>query len=112
MCKEIFHTTPDDPRITEMDPVQKLWMFHQWVGDQLDRAELAKNQAYLLASFDHPEEVKKLMGDGDVHISTDEEFEESSRMVREANLQALNTINNGDRKSRRKRRLTLQQTSQ
>ena len=95
-----------------MDPVQKLWMFHQWVGDQLDRAELAKNQAYLLASFDHPEEVKKLMGDGDVHISTDEEFEESSRMVREANLQALNTINNGDRKSRRKRRLTLQQTSQ
>jgi len=107
LCKEIFHTTPDDPRITEMDPVQKLWMFHQWVGDQLDRAELAKNQAYLLASFDHPEEVKKLMGDGDVHISTDEEFEESSRMVREANLRSLNEMNN-ERRGRRKRRLTIQ----
>ena len=110
MCKEVFHTTPDDPRITEMDPVQKLWMFHQWVGDQLDQAELAKNHAYLLASFDHPEEVKKLMGDGEVHMSTDEEFEESSRMVREANLQALN-LNNQESKTRKKRRLTLQPTS-
>lgn len=86
-------------------------MFHNWIGDQLDRAELAKNQAYLLASFDHPEEVKKLMGDGDVHVSTDEEFEESSRMVREANLQALNAINN-ERRGRKKRKLTLQQTPQ
>lgn len=94
-----------------MDPVQKLWMFHNWIGDQLDEAELAKNQAYLLASFDHPEEVKKLMGDGDVHMSTDEEFEESSRMVREANLQALNAMNN-ERRGRRKRKLPLQQNPQ
>lgn len=108
----MFHTTPDDPRIVNMDPVQKLWMFNHWIGDQLDQAELAKNQAYLLASFDHPEEVKKLMGDGDVHMSTDEEFEESSRIVREASLQALNITNNEDRKSRRKRRLTLQQPPQ
>lgn len=84
-------------------------MFQQWVADQLDQAELAKNHAYLLASFDHPEEVKKLMGSGDVHISTDEEFDESSRMVREANLQALNTTNQP--KERRKRRLTIQQNT-
>ena len=93
-----------------MDPVQKIWMFQQWIGDQIDKAELAKNHAYLLASFDHPEEVKKLMGDGDVHMSTDEEFEESSRMVREANLQALDIQSNNEaKKGRRKRRLTLQQ---
>jgi hypothetical protein len=95
-----------------MDPVQKLWMFNHWVGDQLDDAELAKNHAYLLASFDHPEEVQKLMGKGDVHMSSDEEFEESSRMVREANLQFLNNKNNETRKGRRQRRLTLQQTPQ
>ena len=96
-----------------MDPVQKLWMFHNWIGDQLDKAELAKNHAYLIASFDHPEEVKKLMGGGDVHISTDEEFEESSRMVRDANLQVLDALNaNDSKKVRRKKKLILQQSQQ
>ena len=85
-----------------MDPVQKIWMFQHWVGDQIDKAELAKNHAYLLASFDHPEEVKKLMGDGDVHMSSDEEFEESSRMVRENTLQALNVDDNGAKKEKKK----------
>ena len=93
-----------------MDPVQKIWMFHHWVGDQIDDAELAKNHAYLVASFDHPEEVKKLMGDGDVHMSTDEEFEESSKMVREASLQALNAQN--ATKKKRKKKLTLQPDKQ
>jgi hypothetical protein len=84
-------------------------MFQLWISDQIDKAELAKNHAYLLASFDHPEEVQKLMGGGDVHMSTDEEFEESSRMVREASLKALdNQYNNEAKKHRRKRRLTLQ----
>jgi hypothetical protein len=95
-----------------MDPVQKIWMFQQWVGDQIDTAELAKNHAYLLASFDHPEEVKKLMGDGDVHMSSDEEFEESSRMVRDNTLQALNIDDSGVKKRKRKRHMTLQQPPQ
>jgi hypothetical protein len=101
LCK-VFQKKPDDPFFEEMDPVQKMWMFHQWIGDQLDSAELAKNHAYLLASFDHPEEVKKILGGGDVHISTDEEFEESSRIVREASLKALAGKDNS-RKARRKR---------
>ena len=72
-----------------MDPVQKMWMFENWLGDQLDKTELAKNHAYLLASFDHPETVKKLVGGGDQRISSNEEFEESSRMVKEMNLKLL-----------------------
>jgi hypothetical protein len=112
LCKEVFHTTPDDPRITEMDSVQRLWMFNHWIGDQVDDAELAKNHAYLLASFDHPEEVKKLIGDGDVHFSTDEEFEEASRKVRDTNLKALSDKNNETRKGHRQRRLNLQPTPQ
>jgi hypothetical protein len=94
-----------------MDPVQKIWMFQNWVADQLDDAELAKNHAYLLASFDHPEEVKKMLGGGDIHMSTDEEFEESSRMVREANLKILESQQSAT-KGRRKRRLTLEKTPQ
>lgn len=72
-----------------MDPVQKRWMAENWVADQKDKFDLAKNHAYLLASFDHPEQVQKLMGRGNVHTSTDEEFEESTRMVRELNLKSL-----------------------
>lgn len=93
-----------DPELTEMDPVHKAWMFENWVADQLDQVELAKNHAYLLASFSHPEAVKQILGEGNVHESTEEEFEESSRMVREASLKALglNKINNSVRKRKRR----------
>jgi hypothetical protein len=70
-----------------MDPLVNRWMFEHWLGDQDDRAELVKNAAYLLASFDHPEEVKSILGDNgeNKHISTDEEFEESWEMVKKMN---------------------------
>lgn len=68
-----------------MDPVQKIWMYENWMADQNEQAELAKNHAYLLASFWNPEAVKQILGEGNVHSSTDEEFEESSRMVKEIN---------------------------
>jgi hypothetical protein len=42
-----------------MDPVQKHWMLENWLEDIRDSSELAKNHAYLLASFSHPEQVKK-----------------------------------------------------
>lgn len=89
LCREIYKTTPDDPRILDMDPVQKIWMFENWLADQNDDAELAKNHAYLLASFSHPEAVKKLLGDNNIHESTDDDFEETSKMVREMNLKEL-----------------------
>jgi hypothetical protein len=83
LCKEIYKCEPDDPRIEKMDPFKKLWMFENWVADQVDQAELAKNHAYLLGSFWNPEAVKKLMGDGEnVHVSSDEELEKSMEMVR------------------------------
>lgn len=72
-----------------MDPVLRRWCYENWVGDQNDKAELAKGHAYLLASFDHPEAVKQLLGEGNIHTSTDEEFEESSRMARE--LESIDT---------------------
>lgn len=78
-------------------------MFEQWVGDRKDLTELAKNHAYLLASFDHPETVKKMVGEGNVHISTDEEFEESSRMVREMNMKSLG-LGKKDKTGARKRK--------
>lgn len=88
-----------------MDPVQKLWMYENWLEDQNDKAELAKNHAYLLGSFWNPEAVKQLTQEGNVHTSTDEEFEESSKIVREMNNILLNQQNNTVR--RRKRRKVI-----
>jgi hypothetical protein len=88
-----------------MDPVRKLWMFENWLGDQKDQGELAKNHAYLLGSFTNPEAVKQLMGEGNVHESTEEELEESSNFVREYNLKALEQEQGG---RRRRRRLIVQ----
>lgn len=65
-----------------MDPFKKLWMYYNWIEDQNEKVELVKNHAYLGASFDHPEAVKKLTGEGSQqHTSTDEEFEQSTQMV-------------------------------
>lgn len=99
----MYNTSPDDPKILEMDPVQKMWMFQNWQADQLDQAELAKNHAYLLASFWNPEAVKQLMGHGSVHMSTDEEFEESTRMVQQANEALKRKQKQGQTKKRKRR---------
>ena len=87
MCKT-YGELPNSPFITEMDPVLLEWSFHNWQEDQREQAELAKNTAYLLASFWNPEAVKQIL-QADVHQSTDEEFEESSKMVREINAKAM-----------------------
>ncbi len=65
-----------------MDPIMKLWMFENWLANQNEDIEIVKNHAYLVGSFINPEAVKKLLGEsGQVHSSTDEEFEASTRMV-------------------------------
>jgi hypothetical protein len=92
-----------------MDPVQKLWMYENWLGDQLDKGELAKNHAYLIASFDHPEAVKNIMGSGNTHMSSDEEFEESSRMVQEMNLKSLSMTKQDKAGVRKRKRRTIKE---
>jgi hypothetical protein len=100
----MWNTTQDDPRITNMDPVQKVWMYENWLADQIETAELAKNTAYLLASFSNPEAVKQIL-EGNDHESTEDELNETSQMIREINLKSLSK----DKSNRRKRRHTLQE---
>jgi hypothetical protein len=85
-----------------MDPVQKRWLFNNWIAAQNEQAELAKNHAYLVASFWNPEAVQKIVGDGNVHQSSDDEFEESSRMVREQSLQLMQASTNTTVRRRRR----------
>lgn len=68
-----------------MDPVLKIWLYEQWLGDHRDDAELAKNHAYLLGSFWNAEAVQQMMNDN-IHESSDEDYEESLRLVKETNI--------------------------
>ncbi len=73
---------PDDPVLEDMNPILKLWMFENWLEDQNDEVELVKNHAYLIGSFINPEAVRQLTGEGMVqHMSSDEEYEQSIKMV-------------------------------
>lgn len=85
-----------------MDPVQKAWMYNNWIEDQKDNVELAKNHAYLLGSFWNPEAVKQLMGDSNTYTATDEDFEESLNIVKNSRKQSLPENN------KRRRRKILQ----
>jgi hypothetical protein len=87
-----------------MDPVLKIWMYENWLADQNDLAELAKNHAYLLASFTYPEEVRKIMGNDNMHESNDEDFDESLRMVKEGTLNIFDETPKKEVVIRRKRR--------
>jgi hypothetical protein len=102
----MYSKLPNDAFITEMDPILKLWLYEQWLGDHRDDAELAKNHAYLLGSFWNSEAVQQMLNDN-VHESSDEDYAESLRMVRETNLKLLQTEK--EPKKRRRHRPTLKE---
>ncbi len=85
-----------------MDPVLKMWLYEHWIGDHRDDAELAKNHAYLLGSFSNPEAVQKMMNPN-VHESTDEEFEESLRMVKDNSISLADAVRQQPTAPRRRR---------
>lgn len=73
---------PDDPKIVDMDPILRVWMYCNWLEDIKEKIELTKDHAYLIGSFTNPEAVKKLLDDSNNTItSSDEDLEESSNMV-------------------------------
>lgn len=101
----MFSCEMDDPRIENMDPIKKMWYFHQWIGDQNDEAELAKNTAYLIGSFTNPEAVKKLMGEGSrSYSSSDEEFAKTTELM-EAEVKRAEQKLESPGKKKKKRKL-------
>ena len=102
----MFTKLPDDPFITEMDPVQKIWFYEQWLGDHRDKAELTKNHAYLLGSFWNPEAVQD-MTNPNVHESSEEEVEETWQMIQNYNMQE-NLTKQAAPKRRRQRAKLIQ----
>lgn len=83
-----------------MNQVMLAWMQHSWAEDYQDSWKLLENNSYLTASFMNPEGVKQAMGSGtETMSSSDEEFEEASRMIREM---SENIEKNKPRKRKRK----------
>lgn len=90
-----------------MDPVQKMWMYEHWLGDQKETRDLAKDHAYLLASFTNPEAVKQMMNDN-IHQSDNEAFEESLQMVLDADKMMTQLEQQQKTAPKRKRRRAKQ----
>jgi hypothetical protein len=96
---------PDDPIIENMDPVMKAWMFYNWIEDFGDENKMLENQAMLIGSFTNPELVQKILGHGvSKSASSDEEFEQTSRLILEADEQAEKEKQKA-RKRKRKRKI-------
>lgn len=80
----------------------KLWMYENWLADQNDNVELAKNHAYLLASFSNPEAVKKILDEDNVIESNEEDFEDTLKMIRDFNMKSLEVDGKIKKKKRKK----------
>ena len=97
----MYQKLPSDPFISEIDPVLKIWLYEQWLGDHRDDADIAKNHAYLVGSFTNPEAVQGLLNPNS-HESSDEDFEESLKMVKQSVIEEESAS-----KQKRKRRAKL-----
>lgn len=74
---------PDELDLDEMNPVMLAWMQHSLAEDYREKEKISENNSYLTASFMNPEGVKAALGsDSETSSSSDEEFEEASKMIR------------------------------
>ena len=89
-----------------MDPVLKMFLYYQWLGDHRDDAELAKNHAYLLGSFWNPQAVQDMLNPN-IHESSDEDVAESMKIIEETDVRASKAPKPESKK--RKRRAILKE---
>jgi len=92
---------PNDDKLEGIDPFVKMWCFYNWLQDQNEKVDLAKNHAYIVGSFINPEAVKNILNDENTKSSTDEDFEKSTKMVADYGSEA----NESQKRKRRKRRV-------
>lgn len=97
-----------------MDPVQKIWMFNNWIEDKSEEYELSKHNAYTTASFTNPEGVHKMVSDEGKYESTEEEFEESTMLMKQHNkiqedLAKSKLLKNAGSLKKKKRKILLRE---
>ncbi len=98
---EMFGKMPSDPFFEEMNPVEKRWLYEGWVQKIEREIEVQRNIGILIGGFSNPEMARKMVKlDNPDHSSTDEEFEDSWKMVEES----AEKSKKNKRKSRRRQR--------
>jgi len=103
LCKT-FIKLPDDPFITEMNPVHKLFFFFHWLNENNAKYELAKNHAYIIGGFINPEAVKKLLGVGEI-TSSDEDLEGTLDLISKSPSKTPNKSDQANNSSMKKRKI-------
>ena len=81
-------------------------MFYSWRQDLIEKNETFKDHAYLIGGFSNPEMLKSLINkDADSISISDDDFEQSLKMVKESGLnESLNMENSASLKRRRRRK--------
>lgn len=83
LCK-LFNRLPSDSFFEEMNPFEKLWLYESWVNELEEKAKFNKSLAILTGGFYNPQLAQKMLKDQDPDYSlSDDEFEESWRIVKE-----------------------------
>lgn len=102
LCKT-FKVKPDDPFITEMDSVQRSWMFNSWVEDKRESYDFYKNHAYLIGGFSNPDMLNKIINDNASTFESDDVgYEKSLEIVKQSNEDMENKASLKKRKRRKK----------
>ena len=65
-----------------MDEYQWSWMYHQWLEDQNEQAEIYKNYSTYIGSFSNPNMAQKIFNKESTTISSsDKDFDELSEKL-------------------------------
>lgn len=98
----MFRKLPDDPFFEEMNPLTKMWMFYNWAEDYHEKHESYKHLGYLIGSFIDPAAVKRLL-ETNKFVSSDKDFDESTRMILEEKKQA--ELEKASKKNKRRKKI-------
>lgn len=105
MCKQ-HGKGLDDPWFDELNPVLKTYMYEHWCRDQEEAFEMARSQAILIGSFSNPAAAQDMLkSENPDFASSDEDFEQSLRLIEENKKKTL------PKRKRQKRKAILAQKS-
>jgi hypothetical protein len=84
-----------------MDPLMRMWHYESWFHEQEIQMEKLKALGILIGSFYNPEAANKMIKQEQPDFaSSDEDWDETSRMIRK---DALEDLQEGGRRRKRRR---------
>jgi hypothetical protein len=89
MCKQ-YSKELDDSWFDDLNPVLKTYMYEHWCRDQEEAFEMTRSQAILIGSFHNPTAAQDMLkSENPDFASSDEDFEQSLRLIEENKKETL-----------------------